>query len=388
MLGRVFCPSFSGRENLEIEQNTNVFPKRRTHMKKATTTCIPAMAMSIALAAMPLVPAAALAVTPSDATDIPVQTTGAGNAETAENDLSNATITLDKDKYVYDGKLAIKPQVTAKLEDKVLKEFEDYTLSFSDNKAAGTGKVTLSNVAGAGLAGSKTVEFQIVAGEPATLQFDKPALEKFDYGMLPNQVSTMLASQLLKDNGTLANIDTVERIYHSMPAGKYRIILDEGHHASLKFSLYGADGKTIESEKEYFLGDTFSDRNVKDTDGSYIVQEIELPAAWTCSFVIDDTDAQNQISSDKALHFELIEPAEPGKASGQAEPEPESSGQTAAADTPESTPISENKLPVPDQSAVVQQTISKTADYVIPTVLTTIAVAAGALLLLRYFHLK
>ena len=90
-------------------------------------------------------------------------------------DLSNATITLPKTSYTYDGK-AKKPSVTVKLNGKKLSVNQDYTVSYSNNTKAGTAKVTVTGKGS--YTGSKSVSFKIVK---ANSQSDKITCKKTVY---------------------------------------------------------------------------------------------------------------------------------------------------------------------------------------------------------------
>lgn len=78
--------------------------------------------------------------------------------EDAMTYISNATVTLSQTSYTYNGK-AKTPSVTVKIEGTTLTQGTDYTVSYSNNKKAGTAKVTIT---GKGTCtGTKTVTFKI-----------------------------------------------------------------------------------------------------------------------------------------------------------------------------------------------------------------------------------
>ena len=62
-----------------------------------------------------------------------------------EGSLSAATVTLSTNSYTYSGGYK-KPVPTVILDDKTLKNGTDYTVSYSNNKNAGTGKVTINGI--------------------------------------------------------------------------------------------------------------------------------------------------------------------------------------------------------------------------------------------------
>ena len=73
--------------------------------------------------------------------------------------LSDATVTVPAQTYTYTGK-ALKPAATVKAVGKTLKAGTDYTVSYSNNKNAGTAKITITGKGG-DYVGTKTVTFKI-----------------------------------------------------------------------------------------------------------------------------------------------------------------------------------------------------------------------------------
>ena len=65
-----------------------------------------------------------------------------GKSEPTKKKISDAKITLSKYSYTYDGKEK-KPSVTVMMGKKKLKQGTDYTVSYKDNKSAGTARVTI-----------------------------------------------------------------------------------------------------------------------------------------------------------------------------------------------------------------------------------------------------
>ena len=72
--------------------------------------------------------------------------------------MDTAAVTLSKKSYTYNGK-ACKPGVTVKIDGKELNAGDDYLVSYSSNKNAGTAKVTVSGIGD--YEGTKTVKFTI-----------------------------------------------------------------------------------------------------------------------------------------------------------------------------------------------------------------------------------
>lgn len=77
------------------------------------------------------------------------------------NDLSAARVTNIKTGYVYTHS-AIKPQPIVRVDGNVLMKGVDYTVSYSNNKNVGTGKVTIKAIDGSGYRGTFTKTFAIV----------------------------------------------------------------------------------------------------------------------------------------------------------------------------------------------------------------------------------
>ena len=89
----------------------------------------------------------------------------AGGAATATlGDLSNATVTISSafpdNTFYWDG-TAVTPSVSVWMGEEFLYEDDDYTVTYSDNEAPGTGLVTVDALAGGRVTGSTTAEFTI-----------------------------------------------------------------------------------------------------------------------------------------------------------------------------------------------------------------------------------
>ena len=86
--------------------------------------------------------------------------------------LSSSSVSLSSTSFVYAGK-AVKPSVTVKAGGAKLSQGSDYTLSYSGNKAIGTGKVTVTGCGG--YKGSVTKSFSIM---PAKAKVKKASAGK------------------------------------------------------------------------------------------------------------------------------------------------------------------------------------------------------------------
>ena len=352
------------------------------------TSKIGAAGVALALAIAPATAFTAFADNPN--TDSGTQQSSS-QTQTSSKSLADATVKMDKEKYQYDGKLAVKPKPTVTLGGKTLEEFKDYNLTYSDNEKAGTGKVRVSAVVGSDYTEWKDVEFTIEAVEYKAPTFEKAAIEKFDIGNLDGEDASTLVTENLENMGKLPK--DVKRVVQNMPAGKYRITLDEGYHALIGFVFYDDAGNQLDvsKEKTFYMGDTSAERNMKDSDGPYVIEEIELPANWRSTFNIDRTGHALESTTDKALHFELIEKAqadEPKKDDQQQQQQQDQQQQQQQQQSVTPTANTTNTAATNTASNVKQQSISKTADYVVPTVLGTVIVAGGTLLVLRRRYMK
>ncbi len=112
-------------------------------------------------------------------------------------DISEASITLERASYAYDGKPKT-PAVTVKLGGKTLAPNTDYTVSYSDNINVGTAKAAVTGKGG--YTGSKSAAFAIVeapgTGQPAPAITCKKTLYKVTYGAKPFKVKATSASRL------------------------------------------------------------------------------------------------------------------------------------------------------------------------------------------------
>ena len=77
-----------------------------------------------------------------------------------ETNLSAASVTLSKKAYTYNGK-AKTPDVKVTLEGKTLTKGKDYTVTYKNNKKAGTANVTVTAKSGSGYTGSKKINYTI-----------------------------------------------------------------------------------------------------------------------------------------------------------------------------------------------------------------------------------
>ena len=79
-------------------------------------------------------------------------------------DLMQATIVFSKKNktFTYNPNKAIKPKITVKMGKKKLKAGKHYIVSYSNNNAAGTGRVSISAVASGGYTGTQYADFTIL----------------------------------------------------------------------------------------------------------------------------------------------------------------------------------------------------------------------------------
>ena len=94
------------------------------------------------------------------------------SSSSSATSLSSGSVSLSSTSFVYAGK-AVKPSVTVKVGGAKLSQGSDYTLSYSGNKAIGTGKVTVTGCGG--YKGSVTKSFSIV---PARAKVKKASAGK------------------------------------------------------------------------------------------------------------------------------------------------------------------------------------------------------------------
>ncbi|WP_455538463.1 GH25 family lysozyme [Terrisporobacter sp.] len=73
----------------------------------------------------------------------------------------------------------IKPSVTLTLNDKTLKENEDYTLTYSDNISAGIGKITITGINE--YTGTKTVSFKIIPKTVSNILLNKKTTDSISF---------------------------------------------------------------------------------------------------------------------------------------------------------------------------------------------------------------
>ena len=120
---------------------------------------------------------------------------GFGFNKPLNNDISKATITLEKSNYVYDGKPKT-PSVTVKLDGKTLTVNTDYTVSYSNNTNAGTAKATVTGMGR--YTGSKSVTFTITkaSGQADSRITCKKNLYQVAYGAKPFKINASSKSKL------------------------------------------------------------------------------------------------------------------------------------------------------------------------------------------------
>lgn len=93
-------------------------------------------------------------------------------AETGMVELVATDITLDETHFEYTGE-EIRPNVTVRVQDKLLTLDQDYTLSFKDNIEVGTAAVVVTGIATSGYVGTVEHPFYI---DPKTSDDDQPDL--------------------------------------------------------------------------------------------------------------------------------------------------------------------------------------------------------------------
>ena len=120
---------------------------------------------------------------------------GFGFNKPLNNDISKATITLQKTNYVYDGKSKT-PSVTVKLDGKALTVNTDYAVSYSNNTKAGTAKATVTGMGK--YTGSKSVTFTITkaSGQADSRITCKKNLYQVAYGAKPFKINASSKSKL------------------------------------------------------------------------------------------------------------------------------------------------------------------------------------------------
>lgn len=189
-------------------------------------------------------------------------------AEPAKNDISKASITLSPAAFTYDG-TAKTPYLTVKDGVKTLVNGADYTVSYSNNTAAGTGKATISGTGQ--YSGSKTAEFTInpkpvsemtVKTIPATLTYDG---------------SQKTPSVIVTDGSkTLVNgIDYTVSYQNNTNAGTARATVSgKGNYAGEKSAEFTISAKSISdavitlSETSFVYDGTAKTPAVTVTDGT------------------------------------------------------------------------------------------------------------------------
>ncbi len=110
--------------------------------------------------------------------------------------ISQATVTLDKTGYTYDGK-AKTPSVTVKVDGKTLVLNTDYTVSYTDNINVGTAKVIVTGKGN--YTGSKTVSFTITKAavqNPTVTITCKKTVYKVAYGAKPFKINASSKSKM------------------------------------------------------------------------------------------------------------------------------------------------------------------------------------------------
>ncbi len=122
--------------------------------------------------------------------------TGSGDSSGIKVNISQATVTLDKTAYTYDG-TAKMPSVTVKLDGKILVFNTDYTVSYSNNIQVGTAKVIITGKGN--YTGSKTTSFTIIkaAEQKPTISITcKKTLYKVVYGAKPFKINALSEAKI------------------------------------------------------------------------------------------------------------------------------------------------------------------------------------------------
>lgn len=127
---------------------------------------------------------------------------GAATVQINATSLEQATVTLSKSSYNWDGK-AKQPKVTVKVAGKALKSGTDYTVAYKNNKKAGTASVVITGKGS--YTGTATKAFKI---NPKSLSKAKVTLKKTSYtydgkAKKPAVTVKLAGKKLAKANYTL-----------------------------------------------------------------------------------------------------------------------------------------------------------------------------------------
>ncbi len=87
--------------------------------------------------------------------------------------LKDTDVTLEEIKYPYTGE-EIRPNVTVRVDGKLLTLDRDYWLKYADNLEIGTGKVIVTGIADAGYTGTVEVSFAITQPQPTEPETTEP----------------------------------------------------------------------------------------------------------------------------------------------------------------------------------------------------------------------
>ena len=125
-----------------------------------------------------------------------------------KEDISKASVVLEKTSYAYDGKPKT-PSVTVKLGAKTLSPNTDYTVSYSNNTNVGTAKATVTGKGN--YTGSKSVTFTITkdGGQPDAKITCKKTVYKVAYGAKPFKINASSKSKMafISSNPKVAAVD-------------------------------------------------------------------------------------------------------------------------------------------------------------------------------------
>ncbi len=115
-----------------------------------------------------------------------------------KTDLSNATVTLEKDSYEYTGK-PIQPQVTVKLGDKTLKYGLDYAVDYTNNVVPGEATLTVRGIVDYSGSVSKTFTIKAADLEVAEVETVSVITSQGDKPTLPSTVKVTFTDKSVLD---------------------------------------------------------------------------------------------------------------------------------------------------------------------------------------------
>ncbi|WP_455538462.1 GH25 family lysozyme [Terrisporobacter sp.] len=118
------------------------------------------------------------------------------NNNNNNNNLSSASIEeINSQKYTGS---EVKPTVKVTLNDRTLKENEDYTLTYSDNISVGTGKITINGING--YTGTKTISFKIIPQDVSLTSVNDIKSVTYTGSDIKPSVTLTLNDKTLKEN--------------------------------------------------------------------------------------------------------------------------------------------------------------------------------------------